>query len=48
MIKFVEFISEIIDDGKKIGVIFTDLCKAFEKKHFSLLRHFTDAGIPGK
>ena len=47
LLEFMEDITEAIDDGKEVDVIYLDLCKAFNKVPHRLLK-MQQYGIKGK
>ena len=48
LLEFMEDITEAIDDGKEVDVIYLDFCKAFGKApHRRLLKKMQQYGIKG-
>ena len=48
LLEFMEDISEAIDDGKEVDVIYLDFCKDFDKvPHRRLLKQMQQYGIKG-
>ena len=49
LLEFMEDITEAIDDGKEVDVLYLDFCKAFDKvPHRKLLKKMQQYGIKGK